>query len=118
MGKVRNLIKHCLSRFAIGCVSCFITACEIPNWGTNCSKTCECGAGTERCDPSRGCVCMSGWEGDLCDKDINECTLNPGLCTSVELCQNTEGGYYCNCPTGYEKINNKCSSKSYGSLVI
>ena len=41
------------------------------------------------------CNCTgTGFEGDHCQHDINECENNP--CQNG-LCQNTNGGYVCNC---------------------
>lgn len=42
--------------------------------------------------------------------DINECEDNP--CPKYSNCVNTDGGYACNCFTGYYKDNNsQCQGK-------
>jgi hypothetical protein len=46
------------------------------------------------------CTCTDGWEGDVCDKDVDECEANQ--CDSLTECTNTLGGYACtDCPAGY-----------------
>jgi len=42
--------------------------------------------------------------------DIDECTVNPGICEHT--CTNIVGGYFCSCPTGYQLVNgHNCSGK-------
>ena len=38
-----------------------------------------------------------------CVSEIDECKLNP--CRQHQTCQNTNGGYNCNCLEGYEPIH-------------
>lgn len=85
----------------------------MPYWGKNCEQICECGIGSSTCDPSRGCICDSGWQGSNCSIDIDECTVNPGICQSDQLCENLDGSYQCNCQTGFEKSGSNCQSKTY-----
>ena len=45
------------------------------------------------------CVCSPSWGGDLCDKDIDECSSDPNLCNGGR-CVNQPGSYSCeNCPS-------------------
>ncbi|CAG2200661.1 unnamed protein product [Mytilus edulis] len=78
--------------------------CDQFHWGDNCNNTCNCGAGAERCDRITGCVCKSGWQGTLCDADINECSggVNPCDTSSNQRCVNTPGSFVCQCVTGYQ----------------
>ncbi|XP_071150207.1 fibrillin-2-like [Mytilus edulis] len=98
-----------------------VTACVSPFYGDNCASQCNCGPGALRCDPSRGCVCNSAWTGTYCDVDANECVDTPDICQSNDkTCVNEDGGYECNCRSGYEKVSaddsvpcadiNECSS--------
>lgn len=84
------------------------TGCELPNYGQNCSKVCECGPGGDKCDVAVGCVCLSGWTGEKCDVDIDECTTDPFICGSNQICQNLEGSYSCSCGDGFALVDNKC----------
>ena len=46
------------------------------------------------------CDCLEGWQGDLCEQDINECLDNP--CLNGGVCNNTAGAFTCSCPDGWE----------------
>ena len=45
--------------------------------------------------------------------DIDECSLNDTLCH--QLCNNTDGGYFCSCRRGYQLIegSNQCEGVSF-----
>ncbi|XP_048844850.1 neurogenic locus notch homolog protein 1-like [Brienomyrus brachyistius] len=47
------------------------------------------------------CSKSSGYTGDTCSEDINECTLGPNPCERDGRCVNTEGSFTCNCTAGY-----------------
>jgi hypothetical protein len=44
---------------------------------------------------SFSCLCSVFFNGTLCQNDINECATNHGGCSSLSLCVNTFGGFYC-----------------------
>ncbi|KAJ8030520.1 Cubilin [Holothuria leucospilota] len=47
------------------------------------------------------CECQEGWTGELCDKDINECSDDPSPCFPGVLCINVIGSFWCDgCPEG------------------
>ncbi|XP_071153468.1 uncharacterized protein [Mytilus edulis] len=111
----------CYTGFKLNADKTSCSACVNPFYGDNCASQCSCGPGADRCDPSRGCVCNSAWTGDNCDVDVNECEVNPGICINGDkTCENEDGGYQCNCGSGYEKVSavdsfpcadiNECSS--------
>lgn len=45
-------------------------------------------------DGSYFCTCPEGWEGDNCERDVNECT-GRSVCGNVQRCLNSAGGYQC-----------------------
>ena len=45
------------------------------------------------------CSCVSGWTGDLCETEVNECESNP--CVNGATCQEGFNQYRCACPAGY-----------------
>ena len=51
--------------------------------------------------PGRTCMCTAGWEGDECERDIDDCAHSPchngGTCTDMG-----NQAYHCECPAGYE----------------
>ena len=81
--------------------------------------TCTDGVDSFTCD----CSTAAGWEGTLCDQDINECAPNGGFgpCTNGAVCTDSTSDdgipvsmYECNCPAGWQGANcdedvNECS---------
>lgn len=58
--------------------------------------------GTQLCQDLMGnffCLCKDGWEGRLCDKDVNECNQKNGGCSQV--CHNKPGSFQCACHSGF-----------------
>ncbi|KAM9316797.1 thrombomodulin-like [Gastrophryne carolinensis] len=98
--------------------------CQIENGG--CEHTCEENYGTPECKcPSgfhlkvnnRSCsdlasMCSSGYvlaeDGKTC-VDIDECAIQPNICDE-HLCENTKGGFICDCNPGYEKVDTDCNN--------
>ncbi|ESP02989.1 hypothetical protein LOTGIDRAFT_230443 [Lottia gigantea] len=60
---------------------------------------------------NKDCKCNSGYEGNgfISCTDINECEVNPGICTAPAVCKNTQGGHTCGCPNGYSGNVGKCT---------
>ncbi|XP_063692672.1 collagen and calcium-binding EGF domain-containing protein 1-like isoform X2 [Bolinopsis microptera] len=62
------------------------------------TANCPCSRLTATCLSPTECLCKQGWMGTLCDEDVNECLQ--GMCSHD--CHNTQGSYYCSCPTGMD----------------
>ncbi|XP_053386930.1 uncharacterized protein LOC123542087 [Mercenaria mercenaria] len=87
---------------------------ECTGWtfGDNCMSTCICiKTNTETCDAKTGtCVCEEGWNGTICENDINECA-NETACPKHSMCYNSDGSYECICNTGYRLMfDGKCET--------
>jgi len=54
------------------------------------------------------CICNPGYEGDNCEKNIDECVNNE--CKNASVCMDGINGYTCDCPPGYE--GNMCQIKT------
>jgi len=73
---------------------------------------------------SRGsyqCKCYSGWQGDYCNENINECEINNGGCVNG-VCNDTRGSFECNCYPGWEgdlcnQDINECETVNNGRCV-
>lgn len=52
--------------------------------------------------PQIQCRCPTGFEGHTCERDVNECYLEPGPCPRGTSCHNTLGSFQCLCPVGQE----------------
>ncbi|KAB0400302.1 hypothetical protein E2I00_011764, partial [Balaenoptera physalus] len=50
--------------------------------------------------PQIQCRCPPGFEGHACERDVNECFLDPGPCPKGTSCHNTLGSFQCLCPAG------------------
>ncbi|XP_004835593.1 nidogen-2 [Heterocephalus glaber] len=73
------------------------------------SHTCDAAA---RCHPGTGadytCVCAPGYQGDgrSC-MDVNECANGYHRCGPNSVCINLPGSYRCECPNGYEFVDDQ-----------
>lgn len=45
------------------------------------------------------CICPEGYEGSLCEKDVDECLQNPNICVNG-ICVNQPGTFKCYCEPG------------------
>lgn len=46
------------------------------------------------------CECPSGWEGDACETNIDDCDPNP--CQNGAFCTDFLEGFTCTCPPGFD----------------
>ncbi|KAH3855929.1 hypothetical protein DPMN_098504 [Dreissena polymorpha] len=56
-----------------------------------------------------------GWQGKVCELDVDECSQNASLCMQGSTCSNIKGSYICHCSRGFEGLNceideNECLS--------
>lgn len=89
--------------------------CDANHYGLNCAKPCSCFAvHTEVCDNVNGtCQCKNGWEGSICDQNINECSLETTTCPSNSSCEDTQGSFICQCISGFRKTSEgQCEGKT------
>ncbi|XP_010976817.2 vitamin K-dependent protein S [Camelus dromedarius] len=65
------------------------------------------------------CICKSGWQGEKCEFDINECkdpsNVNGGC---SQICDNTLGSYYCSCKSGFVMLSNKKDCKDIDECSV
>ena len=80
----------------------WLTDCPDWNYGSNCTENCTCNRTfSESCDKVSGiCLCKPGWNGTMCDNNINECDASP--CPDHSTCSDTEGSYHCTCNMGFQ----------------
>ncbi|KAM9064934.1 epidermal growth factor-like protein 7 [Sarcophilus harrisii] len=70
----------------------------LPGCGTAiCQPSCQNGGSCAR--PGR-CRCSAGWQGDICQTDVDECSQPGHGCP--QDCINVPGSYHCQCQEGYE----------------
>lgn len=90
--------------------------CDPNYYSSRCNVYCraqDLPTGHYTCDESTGRkVCMPGWQGNNCQRDINECGSERSLCHSG-TCHNSLGSYSCACSNGYsgthcENVENPC----------
>ena len=97
----------------LGVRDTFFSECSDFTYGLDCHSNCTCNINhTTSCDPVNGtCNCLSGWHGNTCDDDINECELDP--CGQHANCTNTPSSFDCACLVGY---SNHTGSGCTGSV--
>ncbi|CAL8103565.1 unnamed protein product [Calicophoron daubneyi] len=59
----------------------------------------ECRTGQGDCNTQNKCVCRKGYEGERCERDVDECRTGTHECE--QMCANTHGSYTCECGKGY-----------------
>ena len=104
------------SPMTMGCFFLDVPVCPVGTFGQDCSGSCRCNTQNSiSCDHVSGtCNCATGWGGDTCDTDINECTAPSSVtCPLHSVCVNTAGGHVCACETGfYKNSSGLCQGES------
>ncbi|XP_078382576.1 uncharacterized protein LOC144665245 isoform X2 [Oculina patagonica] len=54
------------------------------------------------------CLCKSGFTGNNCEHDIDECKGKTNKCDVNAVCNNTKGSYVCTCKDGYTGDGQNC----------
>ena len=49
--------------------------------------------------------CTSGWTGNDCSSNINECQVTSNLCQNGGTCHDQAGSYICSCVSGWKGRN-------------
>lgn len=90
-------------------------ACPPFTYGEQCLDHCKCKKNnSEKCDAVTGsCHCKTGWTGDTCSQDVDECEDGIRTCnTSLhQVCVNDPGSSHCECLYGGNNLT-RCIRKS------
>ncbi|XP_022804887.1 neurogenic locus Notch protein-like [Stylophora pistillata] len=76
--------------------------------GSPCKNKATCQSGFTR--KRYRCLCTSGFTGQDCEKDIDECALKSHSCSKDNaICANTVGSFKCSCTRGFSGDGHKCT---------
>uniref|UniRef100_A0A8C2N9R3 Vitamin K-dependent protein S n=1 Tax=Capra hircus TaxID=9925 RepID=A0A8C2N9R3_CAPHI len=59
------------------------------------------------------CICKSGWQGEKCESDVDECVLKPSICGTA-VCKNIPGDFECECAEDVDE----CSENLCAQLCV
>ncbi|KAL9961325.1 hypothetical protein ACROYT_G030241 [Oculina patagonica] len=84
---------------------------------TSCKNNATCQAGFT--SKRYRCVCASGFTGQDCEHDIDECAQNTHNCSkNGSLCNNTEGSFVCSCKPGFTGDGHSCLGFGINSTIL
>lgn len=110
------LVGGCPSDDSCNDAVCMEAVCALDSWCcTDWDKSCascatdgvgyaglDCTAAVDSCTTTFAgdfdCTCALGWQGEVCDEDIDECLENPCL---YGACTNEMGSFSCQCDEGW-----------------
>lgn len=100
--------------------SFFILDFQLCNTGKRCEygrycspNPCSNNVPCEEGDNGPLCKCLSGYTGELCSQDIDECSSSP--CFNGGTCMNRPGTFYCICPINMTGID--CNTAVYHTSI-
>ena len=98
----------CSDDYCLNGGTCLLTSsgpacqCSAAFGGDRCqSASCAsvCGEGTESCSEGPTCHCKPGWNGLLCEINIDDCSPSP--CKFGGTCIDRVNGFFCQCAPGF-----------------
>lgn len=110
--------EACVKRVALALYALLFAACELsiststidagsPNTSALCAdEPCLNGGVCQVTDEGFRCACEPGFEGELCELDVDDCDPNP--CKNDGLCSDRVAGYTCSCSAGFTGVD--CST--------
>jgi hypothetical protein len=66
--------------------------------------------GPSGCVGTPSCNCSAGWQGSVCDDQINECVGSRHSCDSNAQCLDTVGSFTCSCNAGFTGTGLACTA--------
>ncbi|XP_031714575.1 protein HEG, partial [Anarrhichthys ocellatus] len=60
------------------------------------------------------CHCQQAWTGPTCNRDVDECEMDP--CPVGSRCVNTRGSFSCECPLGFDLEDGRTCSRAKAFL--
>ncbi|MFT7625932.1 MAG: hypothetical protein ACI9WU_005124, partial [Myxococcota bacterium] len=81
-------------------------ACPGSGDGTVCSEHGTC---ADLVDGTGECTCETGWSGDDCATDVDECLADAGPCDANAVCTNSDGAFECVCNDGWTGDGATCA---------
>jgi len=92
--------------------------CEISPFICSEKVPCRNAGVCQESDTESMCICRSGFQGDLCEEDIDECSLSESsICPPPATCINLPGSYRCVCSPLIVNGTNLCAGTYYPARI-